>query len=180
VRRQSPADVIELVLAVLLLVGSLSPWITISFLSVNGTDTWWGIVTLFGSIALAFHAVTRLWPGSFDSTIAGVSRIGALVGLAASLAILGYVGVRLVEASRQFSTDIGTTEAQVTDDTSGLGEEFDDALEEFTQSLTELLDPRLALGWYLSTASATAGLVLVARSSRNDDELPPPVLNQDL
>ena len=173
-KRQSPWDLAGLVLAIVLAIGSFTPWITISFLSVNGIDTWWGFVTLTGALALGFRAVTRLWPGAIDQSIARHSRNVALAGLLASLAILGYVGVRLTEASRQFSSEMDSGTTEVTEDTSGLGEEFDDALNEFTEALSDLFNPRLATGWYLSVAGTIGGLVVTVRREPEGDELPPP------
>ena len=173
-QRQSPWEFAGLVLEIVLALGSVTPWITISFLSVSGIDTWWGFVTLAGALALGFRSVTRLWPGAVDVSIASHARNIALVGLLASLAILGYVGIRLTEASRQFSSEMDSGTTEVTEDTSGLGEEFDDALNEFTDALSDLFNPRLATGWYLCVVATIGGIVVTVRREADGEELPPP------
>lgn len=173
-QKQSPRDVVALVLAVVMAVGSVTPWIKISFLSVNGIDTWWGFITLAGALALGFHAVTRLWPAAFDVSITRYTRAAALSGLVVSLALLGYVGIRLTEASRQFSSEMDSGSTEITEDTTGLGEEFDDALNEFADALSDLFNPRLATGWYLCVAGTIGGIVVTVRKEADGEELPPP------
>jgi hypothetical protein len=84
-----------------------------------------------------------------------------VVGLVASLGVVAYVGVRLTDASREFNEATSTDSGDV--DTSVLGSEFQDALDEFEESLKDAFRPSLGLGWYLSAISTVGGLVVVLK-----------------
>ena len=173
--KQRPQDFAQLGLALVLAISSLTPWIHISVISVAGTATWWGYVTLGGALLIGFDAASKLWPNSIDSQLSRQSRLASIVGACAAILVLGYVGLRLTEASRQFDDSTSSLEdVSSGSDESVLGDEFQESLDEFENSLKEMFKPSLAAGWYMSAISAVGGLVLTVKRRVEDDELPPP------
>lgn len=174
-QKQRPQDFAQLVLAVILAISSLTPWIHIAVISVAGTATWWGYVTLAGSLLMGFDAVTKLWPGAFDAQISRYSRLASIIGTSAAILVLAYVGIRLTDASRQFNDSMDSVDSTSSDSSlSDLGEEFQQSLDDFAESLKDLFNPTLAAGWYMSAVSSVGGLVLTLRKRETSDELPPP------
>jgi hypothetical protein len=153
--------------AVLLVVGSLLPWVTIaSIFSVNGVTAKYGIGTLIAGL-VAF--VAAFGAGRIFSNAARrpVMISTAVLGLLSLLLAVG-VTVKLRETiahSSGHSTDTAalTSADPGTDPT--LGGEFGQALTKATQSLTEALKPKtgfgvfvIGLGGILTLAGAAAEL----------------------
>ena len=171
-------DTAILVTGSLLMVSSLTTWIRVSVLGVNAMDSWWGFATLVSGALIALHGASRIWPGFISSAgFRNSSKMIALAGCAGAIAVLGYVGVRVVDLGRQFDSSTNQTAT----DTGDFGEELQAALDEFTQSIEDAFTPTLAFGWYLGAASSVAASVLVLRSRNEDytaytdlEDLPPP------
>jgi hypothetical protein len=166
--KQQPKDFALLLLGLVLAIASVTPWIRILVISVDGTATWWGYVTLFGGLAIAFYAATLLWPNFIDRSIGQYGRIVSVIAIVASLCVLGYVGVRLNQASQQFNSEMAKTSNT---EPSGLGSEFDSSMQSFSDSLSKAFQPSLAIGWYMSVVAGVGSLVLVLRRR----ETPAPV-----
>lgn len=154
-------DVAILVAGGLLALSSLTTWIRVSVLGVNGMDSWWGFVTLVSGVLIALYGAVRIWPDFISSAgFRDNSKVLALVGCVASIGVLGYVGIRVVDLGRQFDTSVKESSSDATE----LGADFQAALDEFSQSLADAFTPTLGFGWYLGAASVVAGTVLVIRS----------------
>jgi hypothetical protein len=166
-KKQNPLDLILLAVGIALAVASLTPWITIGFISVNGTATWWGYATLVGAISVIAFAATRLWPQMLDESLAKHLKNIAVVGSIVAIVVLAYVGIRLTDASRQFN-DALNEDTTSESDLSGLGQEFEDSLNEFTDSLAKAFQPSLALGWFVASASSVGSLVLVLKKREEE------------
>lgn len=158
---QNKFDVVGFGCGVLLLIGSLTAWINIGIISVASTRTWWGFVTIVGALLLLAYFSSQLWPNVLDQKLVPLLKKLVVVGLVASLGVVAYVGVRLTDASREFNEATSTDSGDV--DTSVLGSEFQDALDEFEESLKDAFRPSLGLGWYLSAISTVGGLVVVLK-----------------
>lgn len=167
--KQNPLDLFLLGLGIALAVASLTPWISIGFISVNGTATWWGYVTLVGGLSVVSFAATRLWPQVLDESVAKHLKNVALVGTVVSILVLAYVGVRLTDASRQFN-DAMSEDTSSNTDLSGFGQEFEDSFNEFTDSLVKAFSPSLAVGWYIGSASSIGSLILVLKRREEEPE----------
>jgi hypothetical protein len=136
--------------ALLLIVGAFLPWIKVFAFGISGVDTNYGIGTLLiGVVALvgAFGA-GRI----FNASKAGIFlKVAAALGVVA-LALALYVGFAIRDSIAE--DEAGTDDAAATED-SGLGAEFDDALED----LTEALKPTTGVGVY---ATALGGALVLA------------------
>ena len=168
-KKQHPLDLSLLVTGIVLGVASLTPWINIGFISVNGTATWWGYTTLVGALSVVAFASTRLWPQMLDESIAKYLKNIALAGSIVAIVVLAYVGIRLTDASRQFNDSMNENTSEVTD-LSGLGQEFEDSLNEFANSIAKAFQPSLALGWYASSVASVGSLILVVKK-RGEEEV---------
>jgi hypothetical protein len=120
-----------------------------------------------GGLLVIINAATRLWPDFLDAQIARYSKMAAILGLLASLGVVAYVGIQLTDASRQFNDETSSTTTDTTE--SGLGSEFDDSMDEFSDSLADLFKPSLGTGWYISGASSLVGLGLILKKSEKDE-----------
>lgn len=136
--------------AVLILIGSFLPWITVFGFGISGVDTDYGIITL---VIAAVALVAAFGAGRvFDVGKTRVAMIVTAVLGAVALACALYVGFAIRESVAE---DEGGSEAAATDEESGLGEEFDDALEGFAESLA----PKTGVGVY---ATALGGVLVLA------------------
>jgi len=171
-KKQNPLDLGLFAVGIVLAIASLTPWITIGFISVNGTSTWWGFATLAGGLSMIALASSRLWPDILDDSISKHLKNVAIAGSVVAIAVLAYVGIRLTDASRQFNDSLKEESSSQTD-LSGLGQDFQDSLDEFTDSLAKAFQPSLALGWYAGIASSVGGLILVLK--KREEEAAPEV-----
>ena len=165
--KQKPIDLLLFLLGFLLIIGSLTSWVDFGLFSVSATRTWWGYITIVGGLLVIINAATRLWPDFLDAQIARYSKMAAILGLLASLGVVAYVGIQLTDASRQFNDETSSTTTDTTE--SGLGSEFDDSMDEFSDSLADLFKPSLGTGWYISGASSLVGLGLILKKSEKDE-----------
>ena len=173
-KKQNPLDLGLFAVGIVLAIASLTPWITIGFISVNGTSTWWGFATLAGGLSVIAFASSRLWPDILEESISKHLKNVAIAGSIVAIAVLAYVGIRLTDASRQFNDSLKEESSSQTD-LSGLGQDFQDSFNEFTDSLAKAFQPSLALGWYAASASSISGLILVLKKREEEvvSELPP-------
>lgn len=136
--------------AVLILIGSFLPWVKIFAFGISGVDTDYGIITLLiGVIALvaAFGAGRVFDAGKTRAALVVTAVLGA-VALACAL----YVGFAIRDSVAE---DEGGTDTAATEEESGLGEEFDDALEDFASAL----EPQTGVGVY---TTALGGVLVLA------------------
>jgi hypothetical protein len=165
--KQKPIDLFLFILGFLLIIGSLASWIDLGVISVSATRTWWGYVTIVAGIVVILYAATRLWPGFLDVQIARHTKTAAVIGLVASLGVVAYVGIKLTDASRQFNDESNSISSETTP--SGLGSEFDDSMEELSDSIANMFKPTLGTGWYISGVSSLVALGLVLRKNVKDE-----------
>jgi hypothetical protein len=167
-QKQNPVDLGLFAAGTALIVGSFSPWISVSIMNISGVEGWRGYLTLISGLILIVNASTKLWPKLLDvrftSKIALLSKVSLLV----SIAVLVEVAVRLQQVSNEFS-DIAS-ESDSTATTDPLLGDFAKAIDEFTKSLTDALKPRLAIGWYICLVSVavSAALIFVKRSKTDN------------
>lgn len=162
--KQSPKDLALLATGVGLVFGSFSPWISVSVITVAGTDGFFGFVTLISGLLLTLLASSKLWPNFLDKKYSSKLRLASLVGAAASLGSLTYVAVRIRQVAGEFSDAVEAESAsQTTDDIFG---DLTKALDEFAQTLADAFKPRLAMGWYVSAVSVACALVIMFVSFR--------------
>ena len=146
---------------VLLVVGSLLPWVTIgAFFSISGVGARWGLGTLFAGLALlaiAAQIVTgRLVPPSRTRALAiGGVALGVL-----SLGLALYVGLGLRDAIAESET--GTSSSESADSSAG---ELDGLADDFAESLEALFEVGTGAGLYTVgvggiLGAAGAGLAL--------------------
>ena len=64
--KQSPLDLGLLATGIGLVFGSFSPWISVSVITVAGTDGFFGFVTLLSGLLLTLLASSKLWPNFLD------------------------------------------------------------------------------------------------------------------
>lgn len=139
---------------VLLIVGSLLPWVTIgSFLSISGVTARWGLVTLvagLGAVAIAVQISTgRLIPRAPDKALAIASVVLGLL----SFAIAIYVGFAMRESVAEDEADSDSTSSSASTNT----DEFDESMDEFERSLEKLFKVSTGIGVY---ATALGGLAV--------------------
>src|SRR5438093_12578309 len=92
-----------------MLVGSITPWVTVLFFSVSGLDTNYGVITLLAGLACAV-AGYQTWKGSlFQKSVEKVIVIAALVAAIAGTTAPIYVAV---EAKRSVATARATTQVR--------------------------------------------------------------------
>ena len=166
-QKQNPVDLSLFAASVALVVGSFSPWISISIMNISGIEGWRGYLTLISGLILLVNASTKL-QSLLD--VRFTSKIGLLgkVSLVVSLAVLVEVAVRLQQVSNEFSDIASENDSTVTTDP--LLGDFAKAIDEFTKSLTDALKPRLEIGWYICLVSVavSAALIFVKRSKTGD------------
>jgi len=173
--QQRPIDFVLLGAGVLTVIGSISPWFSILILNVAGTDTWWGFVTIGSGVLVIASAAARIWPNLIQAHLRKGLQVATVVGVAAALATVSYVGLRLTDVSRDFddtaSEAKSTTETTVADDIFGeFATDFQESLDEFTNSLAEAFKPRLASGWYITLVSSLGSLGLLLRRGRRPEQ----------
>ena len=173
---QKNSDLAITVLGALVAIASLTTWIRIAVIGVSGMDSWWGFVTFASGVLIASYGASRAWPEFLKSSgYRTNSRRLALVGCAGAIVVLGYVGIRVTDIGRQFDDTV----SQSSTDTSGLGNDFDQAVQDFQNSIADAFKPSLAFGWYLGAVSTVLATGLVAKSKEKspivDSVLPPPV-----
>ena len=173
--QQRPIDFALLGAGVLTVIGSISPWFSILILNVAGTDTWWGFVTIVSGVLVIASAAARIWPKLIQAHLRKGLQAATVVGVAAALATVSYVGLRLTEVSRDFddstSQTEATTETTVADDIFGeFATDLEESLNEFSNSLAEAFKPRLASGWYITLVSSLGSLGLLLRRGRRQDQ----------
>jgi hypothetical protein len=169
--KQNSLDLALLAVGIGLIFGSFSPWISVSIISVAGTDGFFGFVTLISGSLFIFLASSKLWPNFLDKKYSSKLRLASLIGAVASLGSLTYVAVRIRQVAGEFS-DIAETEpiTQTTDDVFG---DLTEALDEFAQTLADAFKPRLAMGWYVSAVSLVCALAIMFvnfRKTQNVEE----------
>ena len=157
--KQSPLDLGLLATGIGLVFGSFSPWISVSVITVAGTDGFFGFVTLISGLLLTLLASSKLWPNFLDKKYSSKLRLASLIGAVASLGSLTYVAVRIRQVAGEFSDAVETEPAsQTTDD---IFADLTKALDEFAQTLADAFKPRLAMGWYVSAVSVACALVIM-------------------
>jgi hypothetical protein len=167
-QKQNPLDLGLFASGIALVVGSFSPWISISIMNISGIEGWRGYLTLISGLILLVNASTKLWPRLLDVRFTSKISLLSKVSLVASLAVLVEVAVRLQQVSNEFSDVSAEGESTVTTDP--LLGDFAKAIDEFTKSLTDALKPRLAIGWYICLVSVavSAAFIFVKRSKTDD------------
>lgn len=137
--------------AVLILIGSFLPWITVFGFGISGVNTDYGIITL---VIAAVALVAAFGAGRvFDAGKTRAAMIVTAVLGAVALACALYVGFAIRDSVAE---DEGGSDAAATEEEdSGLGDEFDDALEGFAESLS----PKTGVGVY---TTALGGVLVLA------------------
>ena len=167
-QKQNPADLGLFASGVALVIGSFSPWISVAFLHIAGTDGWRGYVTLISGLILTVNASTRLWPQMLDKRFASKLSLLSKVSAVASLAVLVEVAIRLKQVTNGMSDIASDSGSTPTVDTTFSG--LTQALDDLTKSLTDALKPHLAIGWYvcLLSLAVTAALIFTNRAVTED------------
>lgn len=173
--KQRPIDFVLLGAGVLTIIGSISPWFSILIVNVAGIDTWWGFVTIASGVLVSASAAARIWPNLIQAHLQRGLQIATVIGVVAALATVSYVGLQLTEVSRDFDDSTSeaeaATETTVADDIFGeFATDFQESLDEFSNSLAEAFKPRLASGWYITLVSSLGSLGLLLRRRRRLDQ----------
>lgn len=176
-RKQRPIDFLLLASGIFTIVGSISPWFSITFINVAGIDTWWGFLTIVSGVLVAVSASVRIWPNLIDLQLHRGLKVLSIVGVIAAIATVSYVGIRLSEVSQSFDeptgTENSTTETTMADDVFGeFATDFEKSLEEFTDVITDAFRPRLGGGWYVTLGSSLVSFALLVRRPRRSPPLP--------
>ena len=158
-QKQNPIDLGLFAAGIGLIIGSLSPWITVAIMNLSGTDGWRGYVTLISGLILVVNASTRLWPQILVKRFTTKLALLSKVSVVASLAVLVEVGVRLRQVTNEISDIASESSSTPTVDTTFSG--FTQALDDLTKSLTDALKPHLAIGWYVCLISVAVSLALI-------------------
>lgn len=177
--KQRPVDFVLLALGVLMIIGSISPWVSILIVSVAGVDTWWGFVTIASGVLISVAGAARIWPSLIQKHLRRGLHIAALAASITALVTVSYVGFRLNEVSRDFNDAAAQSEpmANTTSEDELFGDftaDFQKSLEEFSNSIAEAFKPRLGTGWFICLI---AGLGSVGLLLRRDTRRAPPVNN---
>lgn len=169
-QKQNPVDLGLLLAGFLLVIGSVSPWISIAIMNVAGIDGWRGYITLLAGLVIALTGATRLWPQLLDIRFGSKLLVASRVLVIGSLAVLVEVAIRLKQVADELSDIESESGASQTSD-AVLGD-FAKALDDLAKSITDALKPSLAIGWYLCMISAIVGgvLLFVRHTSVTDTE----------
>ncbi|NBO54123.1 MAG: hypothetical protein EBU84_05935 [Actinobacteria bacterium] len=158
-QKQNPVDLGLFVAGFMLVIGSISPWISIAIMNVAGIDGWRGYITLLAGLVIALTGATRLWPQLLDFRFGSKLLVASRVLVIGSLAVLVEVAIRLKQVADELSDIESESGASQTTDT--VFGDFAKALDDFAKSISDALKPSLAIGWYLCVISAVVSAVLL-------------------
>jgi hypothetical protein len=167
---QKSSDFLLLAAGVMTVIGSLYPWISVSFISVRGTDGWRGLVVIVAGIVVSCFAASRLWESLVNSEFKRRLHYLSIFSAVISIGVLSEVGFKTLKAAREFSSLDNSDEL-------GLGE-FGNVLGDFSNDLAGALKPKIAFGWYLSSLSIVLALVLAMIKIRKVQSTPNEVMHQ--
>jgi hypothetical protein len=165
---QKPSDFVFLAAGVMTVIGSFCPWISVSFISVRGTDGWRGLVVIVAGIVVSVFAASRLWESLVKSEFKRRLHYLSIFSTVISIGVLSEVGFKTLKAAREFSNLDNSDEL-------GLGE-FGNVLGDFSNDLAGALKPKIAFGWYLSSLSIVLALVLALIKIRKVQSTPNEVM----
>jgi hypothetical protein len=142
-----------LIFGAIIVIASIFPWVTVSFVNARGIDGWRGFVSIATGIVIGVFAASQLWSGFIDSKIHPYLRLAAILMTLFSIGLFVEIGYKTLNAAKQIG-DLGNSVD------SSLGD-FGDSLNQFANSLAEQFNPQLAIGWYMGLIGLVASLVLL-------------------
>jgi len=169
---QKPSDFVLLAAGVMTVIGSFCPWISVSFISVRGTDGWRGLVVIVAGIVVSVFAASRLWESLVNSEFKRRLHYLSIFSAVISIGVLSEVGLKTLKAA----SEIGNLNNS---DELGLGD-FGDALGDFSTSIVSALKPKIAFGWYLSAFSLISAFVLIMLKMRKIENASEDVTHQKM
>ena len=169
---QKPSDFVLLAAGVMTVIGSFCPWISVSFISVRGTDGWRGLVVIVAGIVVSVFAASRLWESLVKSEFKRRLNYLSIFSAVISIGVLSEVGFKTLKAA----SEIGNLNNS---DELGLGD-FGNALGDFSNSIASALKPKIAFGWYLSAFSLISAFVLIMLKMRKIENAPADVMHQKM
>jgi len=142
-----------LIFGAIIVIASIFPWVTVSFVNARGIDGWRGFVSIATGIVIGVFAASQLWSGFIDSKIHPYLRLASILMTLFSIGLFVEIGYKTLNAAKQIG-DLGNSVD------SSLGD-FGDSLNQFANSLAEQFNPQLAIGWYMGLIGLVASLVLL-------------------
>jgi hypothetical protein len=143
-------------IAVLLIYGIFSPWITVATIfNVSGTSSVYGLFVFVSAFMFIVYGLTGLMQNSVLGEYQNLIRKFTLIVSTFTLLNLMYLIYRYLGAIKEFNEITGEASAS-TEDLGELGQSLDNLFE----NITNALKPTIGLGFYIILIGIVVGLIL--------------------